>query len=110
MHWTTWLAISGFTASVGLAATGFAVVEHARAPTAAPSAPLAGLHQLSSATSPALIYNDASPSISAASCDKPGAMGLSRIVEITTIGGPGFGAVEHFKGPDLLHDKEVVLT
>ena len=37
-------------------------------------------------------------------------MGLSRIIEITTIGGPGFGAVEHFKGPDLLHDKEVVLT
>ena len=109
MHWTAWLAISGFTASIGLAATGFAIVEHAQAPTAAPSAPLAGLHQLSSATSPApSTYNDASPSIGAASCDKPGAMGLSRIIEIATIGGPGFGAEEHFKGPDLLHDKEVV--
>jgi hypothetical protein len=45
---------SGLTASIGLAATGFAatgfaVVEHERAPTDAPSAPLAGLHQLSSA-------------------------------------------------------------
>jgi peptidoglycan-N-acetylglucosamine deacetylase len=37
-------------------------------------------------------------------------MGLSRIVEITTTGGPGFGAEEHFEGPDLLRDKEVVLT
>src|SRR6516165_2890607 len=92
MHWTTWLAVSGLTASISLAVTGFAVVEHARAPMDAPSAPLAGLHQLSSAAPPAPpIYNNASPSISAAngpSCDKPGAMGLSRIIEITAIGGP----------------------
>ena len=43
------------------------------------------------------------------SCDKPGAMGLSRIVEIDTTGGPGFG-FEHFKQYDFLRDKEVVLT
>ena len=36
-------------------------------------------------------------------------MGLSRIVEIDTTGGPGFG-FEHFKQYDFLHDKEVVLT
>jgi peptidoglycan/xylan/chitin deacetylase (PgdA/CDA1 family) len=42
-------------------------------------------------------------------CDKPGAMGLSRIVEIDTTGGPGFG-FEHFKQYDFLRDKEVVLT
>ena len=36
-------------------------------------------------------------------------MGLSRIVEIDTSGGPGFG-FEHFKQYDFLHDKEVVLT
>ena len=42
-------------------------------------------------------------------CDKPGGMGLSRIVEIDTTGGPGFG-FEHFKQYDFLRDKEVVLT
>src|SRR5271166_70383 len=42
-------------------------------------------------------------------CDKPGSMGLSRIVEIDTTGGPGFG-FEHFKQYDFLRDKEIVLT
>jgi peptidoglycan/xylan/chitin deacetylase (PgdA/CDA1 family) len=42
-------------------------------------------------------------------CDKPGGMGLARIVEIDTTGGPGFG-FEHFKQYDFLRDKEVVLT
>ena len=42
-------------------------------------------------------------------CDKPGGLGLSRIVEIDTTGGPGFG-FEHFKQYDFLRDKEVVLT
>jgi peptidoglycan/xylan/chitin deacetylase (PgdA/CDA1 family) len=42
-------------------------------------------------------------------CDKPGAMGLSRIVEIDTTGGPAFG-FEHFKQYDFLRDHEVVLT
>ena len=56
-----------------------------------------------------------SPAAAAASasahpaCDKPGGMGLSRIVEIDTTGGPGFG-FEHFKQYDFLHDKEVILT
>jgi peptidoglycan/xylan/chitin deacetylase (PgdA/CDA1 family) len=42
-------------------------------------------------------------------CDKPGGMGLSRVVEIDTTGGPAFG-FEHFKQYDFLRDKEVVLT
>ena len=42
-------------------------------------------------------------------CDKAGGMGLARIVEIDTTGGPGFG-FEHFKQYDFLRDKEVVLT
>jgi peptidoglycan/xylan/chitin deacetylase (PgdA/CDA1 family) len=42
-------------------------------------------------------------------CDKPDAMGLSRIVEIDTTGGPAFGT-EHFKQYDFLRDHEVVLT
>ena len=41
--------------------------------------------------------------------DKPGGVGLARIVEIDTTGGPGFG-FEHFKQYDFLRDKEVMLT
>jgi peptidoglycan/xylan/chitin deacetylase (PgdA/CDA1 family) len=51
----------------------------------------------------------ASSAANIATCDKPGGMGLSRIVEIDTTGGPGFG-FEHFKQYDFLRDKEVVLT
>jgi peptidoglycan/xylan/chitin deacetylase (PgdA/CDA1 family) len=51
----------------------------------------------------------AAPTTTIAPCDKPGGMGLSRIVEIDTTGGPGFG-FEHFKQYDFLRDKEVVLT
>jgi len=42
-------------------------------------------------------------------CDKPDAIGLGRVVEIDTTGGPAFGT-EHFKQYDFLRDKEVVLT
>src|SRR2546426_6256298 len=39
----------------------------------------------------------------------PNALGISRVVEIDTTGGPGFG-FEHFKSHDFLRDGEVVLT
>ena len=42
-------------------------------------------------------------------CDKPGALGLERVVEIDTTGGPAFG-MEHFKQYDFLREHEVVLT
>jgi peptidoglycan/xylan/chitin deacetylase (PgdA/CDA1 family) len=42
-------------------------------------------------------------------CANPDALGVSRVVEIDTSGGPGFG-FEHFKQLDFLSDKEVVLT
>ena len=42
-------------------------------------------------------------------CVNPDALGVSRVVEIDTTGGPGFG-FEHFKQIDFLTDKEVVLT
>jgi peptidoglycan/xylan/chitin deacetylase (PgdA/CDA1 family) len=42
-------------------------------------------------------------------CDKPDGLGLSRIVQIDTTGGPEFGS-QHFKGYDFLREKEVVLT
>ncbi len=42
-------------------------------------------------------------------CANPDALGVSRVVQIDTTGGPGFG-FEHFKQLDFLRDKEVVLT
>ena len=42
-------------------------------------------------------------------CANPDALGVARVVEIDTTGGPGFG-FEHFKQFDFLADKEVVLT
>ncbi len=61
------------------------------------------------ATAPPARANAAAPPSTIAACDKPGGMGLSRIVQIDTTGGPGFG-FEHFKQYDFLSDKEIVLT
>src|SRR5215831_8258292 len=44
-----------------------------------------------------------------ANCANPDALGVGRVVEIDTTGGPGFG-FEHFKQLDFLESKEVVLT
>jgi hypothetical protein len=44
-----------------------------------------------------------------APCEKPDVMGVSRVVEIGTAGGPEFG-LQHLSGHDFLGDKEVVLT
>src|SRR5262245_58522763 len=44
-----------------------------------------------------------------ANCSNPNAIGVARIVEIDTTGGPGFG-FEHFKTHDFLREGEVVLT
>jgi peptidoglycan/xylan/chitin deacetylase (PgdA/CDA1 family) len=44
-----------------------------------------------------------------AACANPDALGVSRVVEIDTTGGPGFG-FEQFKQLDFLEPKEVVLT
>jgi len=49
------------------------------------------------------------PAAVPAKCDNPNAVGVARVVEIDTTGGPGFG-FEHFKAYDFLRDKEVVLT
>ncbi|MDI3470294.1 MAG: Polysaccharide deacetylase [Pseudolabrys sp.] len=45
----------------------------------------------------------------ASTCANPNALGVSRVVQIDTTGGPGFG-FEHFKAYDFLQDHEVVLT
>lgn len=51
----------------------------------------------------------AKPSQAKAPCANPDALGIARVVEVDTTGGPGFG-FEHFKQLDFLRDKEVVLT
>ena len=51
----------------------------------------------------------AAPAPAKAPCANPDALGIGRVVEIDTTGGPGFG-FEHFKQLDFLRDKEVVLT
>jgi peptidoglycan/xylan/chitin deacetylase (PgdA/CDA1 family) len=53
--------------------------------------------------------NAPAPAAAPAKCDNPNALGVARVVEIDTTGGPGFG-FEHFKAYDFLRDKEVVLT
>jgi peptidoglycan/xylan/chitin deacetylase (PgdA/CDA1 family) len=71
------------------------------APVAPPSAPASGgTHASATETGAGNAVKD---------CDKPGALGLARIVEIDTTGGPAFG-FEHFKQYDFLRDHEVVLT
>ena len=42
-------------------------------------------------------------------CNNPGALGVSRVVEVDTTGGPGFGS-EQYKAYDFLEPGEVVLT
>lgn len=80
---------------------------------AASTAPPANAPSAGAASGPALA--SATPNGARAStngipaCDKPGGMGLSRIIEIDTTGGPGFG-FEHFKQYDFLRDKEILLT
>jgi peptidoglycan/xylan/chitin deacetylase (PgdA/CDA1 family) len=51
----------------------------------------------------------AAPRIPAPVCNNPNALGVTRVVEIDTTGGPGFG-FEHFKNYDFLREGEVVLT
>lgn len=51
----------------------------------------------------------AMPAQQKSTCANPNALGVARVVEIDTTGGPGFG-FEHFKQFDFLADKEVVLT
>jgi peptidoglycan-N-acetylglucosamine deacetylase len=52
----------------------------------------------------------APPAVQAVNCPgHPDALGVSRVVEIDTTGGPGFG-FEHFKQYDFLQPGEVVLT
>jgi peptidoglycan/xylan/chitin deacetylase (PgdA/CDA1 family) len=63
----------------------------------------------SAAPATATPSGNASGAKSLPACANPNGLGLARVVEIDTTGGPGFG-FEHFKQYDFLRDKEVVLT
>jgi peptidoglycan/xylan/chitin deacetylase (PgdA/CDA1 family) len=82
--------------------------------TKAPAAPIV-LAQNTPKPAPAAVaaQSPAPPPAPAASslpqCSNPNGIGLSRVVQIDTTGGPAFGT-EHFKQYDFLRDKEVVLT
>jgi peptidoglycan/xylan/chitin deacetylase (PgdA/CDA1 family) len=49
------------------------------------------------------------PPLTKEKCDNPNALGVERVVQIDTTGGPGFG-FQNFKAYDFLKDHEVVLT
>ena len=82
-------------------ATPTVVAQNTAAP--APATPAAPAASTGAANSPP------APKTASASCANPDALGISRVVEIDTTGGPAFGT-EHFKQYDFLRDKEVVLT
>ena len=89
------------TAPVRVAAAAQAVP----APQAAPSAPPAAAPAATPTAAPGIPMPKAPP----LTCNNPNALGISRVVQIDTTGGPGFG-MEHFRTHDFLNDHEVVLT
>ena len=90
----------GQAGASGTVAPPVASVQETQPTSAAPEGP----EQIRSAE------NSRTPTTSAIPpCDKPDVLGLTRIVQIDTTGGPEFGA-QHLKGYDFLRDKEVVFT
>jgi peptidoglycan/xylan/chitin deacetylase (PgdA/CDA1 family) len=86
--------------SVSAGATAWAQNAQPAAPAAAPMAATAP-----AAAAPA----PAASRVAMPKCDNPNALGISRVVQIDTTGGPGFGFPQ-FKAYDFLRDHEVVLT
>ena len=101
-----------FASAISLVAASAALAQTPAARGAATAPPAAAAKGAPPATPPA-------PAPQAAPAPPPGpkvacngatdALGVSRVVQIDTTGGPGFG-FEHFKQLDFLKDKEVVLT
>ena len=82
----------------------------AEQPAASAQTPAAPGPVMAQAPAPAAQAPAAPPAAPPVNCPgNPNALGVSRVVEIDTTGGPGFGA-EHFKGMDFLRAGEVVLT
>jgi len=86
-----------FAISVSLATLGVAQAQRVLGPMPATPAALGVASPPAVASSPTVCPNN------------PNALGVSRVVEIDTTGGPGFG-FEHFKAYDFLRPNEVVLT
>jgi len=96
------------TAATVVAAVPASAPADALAP--APVAPQASAPVTAQGTPPAPTAAQVAPAAAPVNC--PGnnnALGVSRVVEIDTTGGPGFG-FEHFKQYDFLQPNEVVLT
>jgi len=74
----------------------------------APPAPAVPAQQAAAPPVQAIAAAPAAPPKPVA-CANPNGMGLARVVEIDTAGGPGFGS-QHFKSYDFLRDHEVALT
>jgi len=85
----------------------------AELPSPSAEPPAASGPMMAQAPAPAAAPNQApaaAPAPAPVNCPgNPNALGVSRVVEVDTTGGPGFGA-EHFKGMDFLRPGEVVLT
>jgi peptidoglycan/xylan/chitin deacetylase (PgdA/CDA1 family) len=100
-----------FASAVSLCVSGSAWSQTA-APKPATATPAAAPQAAPAATAtaaPAPAPASAPAPLSKAACTNPDALGIARVVEIDTTGGPGFG-FEHFKQLDFLRDHEVVLT
>jgi peptidoglycan/xylan/chitin deacetylase (PgdA/CDA1 family) len=100
-----------FAGAISLAAAGaaFAQTPAAKGGAAAPPA-AAAKGAPPAAPAPAPQAAPAPPPGPKVACNGAAdALGVSRVVQIDTTGGPGFG-FEHFKQLDFLKDKEVVLT
>ena len=100
------------TAPLAASATNSPAAPSATAPiVVSQNSPLGAPPVAQMTTAPAAQASAAPPSAPAASScpGNPNALGVSRVVEIDTTGGPGFG-FEHFKTHDFLREGEVVLT
>src|SRR6266581_3434337 len=101
--------VSSSQNTVAAAKSGKAPLHLAEATNAAvPFAPITVAQNNTMAVAPAFPAPAPAPKPVAA-CNNPDALGLSRVIEIDTTGGPAFGT-EHFKQYDFLRDKEVALT
>src|SRR3954470_3669912 len=99
-----------FAGAVSLVAAGAARAQRPTGKGPAPAAPAAKGAAPAQQAAPAPPPPPAPPPGPKVACSgAPDALGVSRVVQIDTTGGPGFG-FEHFKQLDFLKDKEVVLT
>jgi|HubBroStandDraft_6_1064221.scaffolds.fasta_scaffold253946_1 peptidoglycan/xylan/chitin deacetylase (PgdA/CDA1 family) len=110
-------AVTSHVAQAPAAAPVATIASPAQAPVLAPSPAQAQPTRMAQSAPPdqnspsaaAAAAGQTGASASLPTCDKPGALGIERVVEIDTTAGPAFG-MEHFKQYDFLREHEVVLT